>query len=78
MSKTVMLIHGAWLTPASWNLFRRRYEAQGYDVIADYAIEWAAEHAHTHAGRKTTSVPATSRPCVVQADPGITNERPSR
>lgn len=34
MSKTIMLIHGAWLTPASWDLFRARYEAQGYTTIA--------------------------------------------
>jgi pimeloyl-ACP methyl ester carboxylesterase len=34
VSKTVMLIHGAWLTPASWDLFRARYEAQGYTVVA--------------------------------------------
>lgn len=34
MSKTVMLIHGAWLTPAVWDLFRRRYEEQGYTVVA--------------------------------------------
>jgi hypothetical protein len=31
MSKTVMLIHGAWLTPAAWSLFRARYEARGYE-----------------------------------------------
>jgi len=34
MSKTIMLIHGAWLTPASWDRFRSRYEAQGYAVLA--------------------------------------------
>jgi pimeloyl-ACP methyl ester carboxylesterase len=34
MSKTVMLIHGAWLTPLSWEHFRARYEAAGYTVHA--------------------------------------------
>ena len=34
MSKTIMLIHGAWLTPASWDRFRAHYEAQGYTVSA--------------------------------------------
>jgi pimeloyl-ACP methyl ester carboxylesterase len=34
MSKTVMLIHGAWLSPLSWEGFRERYEARGYTVIA--------------------------------------------
>jgi len=34
MSKTVMLIHGARLTPAAFDLFRARYETQGYTVVA--------------------------------------------
>jgi pimeloyl-ACP methyl ester carboxylesterase len=34
MSKTVMFIHGAWLTPASFDLFRALYEAQGYTCIS--------------------------------------------
>ncbi|MDC0713843.1 alpha/beta hydrolase [Stigmatella sp. ncwal1] len=29
-----MLIHGAWLTPASWEPFRAHYEARGFTVIA--------------------------------------------
>lgn len=40
MSKTVVLIHGAWLTPAGWDLFRGRYEAQGYTV---HAPAWPME-----------------------------------
>lgn len=34
MSKTVVLIHGAWLNSRSWEAFRRRYEEAGYTVIA--------------------------------------------
>jgi alpha-beta hydrolase superfamily lysophospholipase len=34
MSKSVMLIHGAWLTPLAWEHFRRRYEDRGYRVAA--------------------------------------------
>jgi pimeloyl-ACP methyl ester carboxylesterase len=34
MSKTIVLVHGAWLTPASWDRFRGRYEAAGHTVIA--------------------------------------------
>jgi pimeloyl-ACP methyl ester carboxylesterase len=34
MSKTIVLIHGAWLTPAGWGPFRTRYESKGYKVIA--------------------------------------------
>jgi pimeloyl-ACP methyl ester carboxylesterase len=34
MSKTIMLIHGAWLNAKSWEGFKARYEAQGYTVVA--------------------------------------------
>jgi pimeloyl-ACP methyl ester carboxylesterase len=34
MSKTIMLIHGAWLNSASWEGFRARYEALGYTVVS--------------------------------------------
>lgn len=33
MSKTIMLIHGAWLNSRSWEGFKARYEAQGYTVV---------------------------------------------
>ena len=33
MDKTIMLVHGAWLTPASWDSFRSLYESLGYRVI---------------------------------------------
>jgi pimeloyl-ACP methyl ester carboxylesterase len=33
-SKTIVLIHGAWLNAKSWEGFKARYEAQGYTVIA--------------------------------------------
>ena len=32
-TKTVVLIHGAWLAPNSWDRFRARYEAAGYTVV---------------------------------------------
>jgi pimeloyl-ACP methyl ester carboxylesterase len=34
MAATVMLIHGAWLTPSSWDRFRQRFEAAGMTVVA--------------------------------------------
>lgn len=34
MTKTLMLIHGAWLNSASWAGFKARYEARGFTVIA--------------------------------------------
>ncbi len=33
MSKTIMLIHGAWLNSLAWEGFKARYEAQGYTVL---------------------------------------------
>ena len=34
MSKTIMLIHGAWLNAHGWEGFKARYKARGYTVIA--------------------------------------------
>lgn len=34
MTKTIMLIHGAWLNSRSWEGFKARYEARGFDVVA--------------------------------------------
>jgi len=59
MSNTVMLIHGAWLTPAAWDLFRSRYEAQGYTVIAppwpleDHPIDALRRAPHPDFGKLT-------------------------
>jgi pimeloyl-ACP methyl ester carboxylesterase len=33
-TKTIVLIHGAWVTPVSWNHFRSHYEAKGYRCLA--------------------------------------------
>ena len=34
MPKTIVLIHGAWMTPSCWDGFVHRYRDRGYDVIA--------------------------------------------
>jgi len=34
MTKTIVLIHGAWLNSASWASWKTRYEARGYKVVA--------------------------------------------
>jgi pimeloyl-ACP methyl ester carboxylesterase len=34
MTATVMLIHGAWLSPLGFEKFRARYEALGHEVVA--------------------------------------------
>ncbi len=33
-SRTIVLIHGLWVTPSSWEPFRRYFEARGYNVLA--------------------------------------------
>ncbi|HEY1171268.1 MAG TPA: alpha/beta hydrolase [Verrucomicrobiae bacterium] len=32
--KTILLVHGLWVTPSSWESFQHYYEARGYRVIA--------------------------------------------
>jgi pimeloyl-ACP methyl ester carboxylesterase len=32
--KTILLIHGLWVTPSSWQKFQRQYEILGHKVIA--------------------------------------------
>ena len=34
MTKTIVLVHGAWLNSKSWEGFKARYEAKGFNVIA--------------------------------------------
>jgi pimeloyl-ACP methyl ester carboxylesterase len=34
MSRTIMLIHGAWLNAASWEGFKAHYETRGFTVVA--------------------------------------------
>ena len=31
---TIVLVHGFWVTPRSWEHWITRYEAQGYRVLA--------------------------------------------
>jgi pimeloyl-ACP methyl ester carboxylesterase len=50
MAKTIVLIHGAWMTPLCWEFFKARYEQKGHAVIAppwpheDLAIEELRAH----------------------------------
>jgi pimeloyl-ACP methyl ester carboxylesterase len=54
-----MLIHGSWLTPASWDPFRARYEARGYTTVAppwpleDRPIEELRRAPHPGLGKLT-------------------------
>jgi pimeloyl-ACP methyl ester carboxylesterase len=33
-SKTIVLIHGLWMTPRSWEKFHHFYQLRGYKVLA--------------------------------------------
>ncbi|WP_338240492.1 alpha/beta hydrolase [Aurantiacibacter hainanensis] len=43
MSKTIVFVHGAWVTPASWDPFRAFFEARGFTTHAP-AWPFVAEH----------------------------------
>ncbi|MET0425940.1 MAG: alpha/beta fold hydrolase, partial [Actinoplanes sp.] len=34
MSDTIVLVHGLWVTPRSWENWIAHYEAKGYTVLA--------------------------------------------
>jgi len=33
MTRTIVFIHGAWVTPDSWDVFRAPFDAAGYEVL---------------------------------------------
>jgi alpha-beta hydrolase superfamily lysophospholipase len=37
---TIVLIHGLWMTPRSWEHWAERYEDKGYNVLAPACREW--------------------------------------
>jgi pimeloyl-ACP methyl ester carboxylesterase len=34
MTKTILFVHGAWMTPSCWDNFKARYEQRGYQCLA--------------------------------------------
>jgi pimeloyl-ACP methyl ester carboxylesterase len=54
-----MFVHGAWLTPFSWDQWRTRYEARGYTTLAppwpleDVPIEKLRRSPHPDLGKTT-------------------------
>lgn len=58
-NRTVVLVHGAWMTPASWDRFKGRFESAGFEVLAptwpymDRPIEELREHPHKDFGSLT-------------------------
>jgi pimeloyl-ACP methyl ester carboxylesterase len=47
--KTIVLIHGLWMTPCSWRLFQGFYEARGYRVLTP---PWPRLHALVEEARR--------------------------
>jgi pimeloyl-ACP methyl ester carboxylesterase len=52
---TIVLIHGFWVTPRSWEHWIERYERAGYRVLAPSLTTLAAQ-----ARRSTSKTPAKS------------------
>ena len=49
-AETVVLIHGFWVTPRSWEHWIARGPHllpawPGWEQVADYALDWALRHA---------------------------------
>lgn len=44
MTKMIVLVHGAWVTPDSWDIFRQPFEAAGYAV---HAPAWPFVEGHS-------------------------------
>ena len=51
-TKTIVLIHGLWMTPRSWDLFREFYEMQGYRV---FTPAWPRLHGEVEEVRRNPS-----------------------
>jgi len=75
MSQTVVLIHGAWLTPLSFEFFRRRYEAAGHTVVVppwpfhDRPVEELRSSPHPDLGRLTIGAIADHFDAIIRALP---------
>jgi pimeloyl-ACP methyl ester carboxylesterase len=50
--KTILLIHGLWVTPSSWQKFQRHYEDLSYNVIAS---PWPGIHGDVAAMQRDPS-----------------------
>src|SRR5262244_1138159 len=50
---TIVLIHGLWLTPLSWEGWKQRFESKGYTVLAPAwpGLEGTVEEVRQHASR---------------------------
>ena len=53
---TVVLVHGFWVTPRSWEKWVERYEGKGYRVLASGRLVWAGPLANFTPGHQETYV----------------------
>ncbi len=64
---TIVLVHGLWMTPRSWEGWVAHYEAQGYRVLTpaypgfEIEVEALREQPEVIAGRRCRRSSTTSR-----------------
>jgi hypothetical protein len=61
---TIVLVHGFWVTPLSWEKWVERYEERGYRVLTQILLD----HGYGAAGVAIDSVPAEGvrvTPCAL-------------
>lgn len=75
MSKTILFIHGAWLTPEIWSPWRAHYEALGYTTLApawplmDRPADELRSNPHPQLGKLTLSRIVGHYASVIEALP---------
>lgn len=75
MNKTVMLIHGAWVTPACWASFRTFFEARGYRCLTpawphlDRPVDELRHQPHPALARQTIAMLVDHHERLIRAQP---------
>lgn len=72
---TIVLIHGFWVTPRSWERWAERYESQGYRVLAPAYPGFEVEVEALNEG--PSPVEAITIPAIVEHLSGIIRELPA-
>jgi pimeloyl-ACP methyl ester carboxylesterase len=75
MKKTAVLIHGAWMVPANWDGFKKRFETAGYEVLTptwpymDRPLEELRTHPADEFGRLTVGQIADHYEAIIRQLP---------